>query len=290
MNFTELKLPTLHKDMIYTINAAILVRKHNTNTLSYYLENNDDTLEVVYRERNACDGVLSGTVMKAYTWEFTPPYEVLSDEQKNFQDPRLWLYKNEPYISFTHYPIILFGKYNIDFKKLESVIHLPIGRNFMDGLEKNWGFFEHDSKLCMVYYPSPLIIIEMDLLNNAFQILNISQEYCKELGVGVCGGSPPVLHPTENVYYIFVHKTIIQHNYNIWCIAFVKNELNKWVIKGFSEHRLNNNDINQISFSEGAIYDKMKKQWLISGGYRDQALGFWIISHEDLKSRMTWLF
>jgi len=289
MEFKELQLPTLYDGFIYTINAAVLVRKHNTNELSYYIENEDDTLEVVYRERSICDGVLSGTVIKPYTWEYEQPYLVLGNDEKNFQDPRIWLYKNKPYISFTYYPVVLFGEYNIIDKKLSSIIHLPIGRNFMGGLEKNWGFFEHDGKLCMVYYPSPLVILEMDADNN-FSIVNMSEQFCEELGVGVCGGSPPVLHPTENIFYIFVHKTIIKNNYNIWCVAFTKVTPTKWAIKGFTKERLNNNDITQISFAEGAVYDKIKDSWIVSGGYRDQALGFWTISHEDLKSRMTWLF
>jgi hypothetical protein len=289
MEFKELQLPTLYDGFIYTINAAVLVRKHNTNELSYYIENEDDTLEVVYRERSICDGVLSGTVIKPYTWEYEQPYLVLGNDEKNFQDPRIWLYKNKPYISFTYYPVVLFGEYNIIDKKLSSIIHLPIGRNFIGGLEKNWGFFEHDGKLCMVYYPSPLVILEMDADNN-FSIVNMSEQFCEELGVGVCGGSPPVLHPTENIFYIFVHKTIIKNNYNIWCVAFTKVTPTKWAIKGFTKERLNNNDITQISFAEGAVYDKIKDSWIVSGGYRDQALGFWTISHGDLKSRMTWLF
>ena len=113
---------------------------------------------------------------------------------------------------------------------------------------------------------------------------------CNPLGIGICGGSPPVLHPSEKIYYIFVHKTIIQYNYNIWCVAFTKINDKKWKIKGFTQERVNDNDITQISFAEGAVYDKQKESWIISGGYNDHVLGFWTISHEDLKSRMTWLF
>ena len=67
MNFISLEIPNIYNGMIYSTNASILVRKHNTNELSYYIENDDDTLEVVYRERNGCDGVLCGTIMKPYT-------------------------------------------------------------------------------------------------------------------------------------------------------------------------------------------------------------------------------
>jgi hypothetical protein len=290
MNFSQCRIPNIYDGMVHTINASILVRKHNTNELSYYIENDDDTLEVVYRERNGCDGVLCGTIMKPYTWEYEKPYEVLVGEEKNYQDPRLWLYNKKPYISYTYYPVILFGEYDNNLKILLYNIQLPIGRNHKDGLEKNWGFFQHEERLCIVYYPNPLIIIEIEIKDNNFQIVNISEEMCNPLGIGICGGSPPVLHPIEKIYYIFVHKTIIQYNYNIWCVAFTKVDDNKWKIKGFTQERLNDNDITQISFAEGAIYDKEKEQWIVSGGYKDHVLGFWTISHEDLISRMTWLF
>jgi len=287
MNFTECALPTIYEGMIYTINAGILVRKHNTDELSYYIENEDDTLEVVYREKNGCDGIISGTVMKPYSWEYETQYTIIVGEEKKYEDPRLWLFNNKAHISFTYYPIILFSEYDNESKTINEFIQLPIGRNHKDGLEKNWGFFTHDEKLCMVYYPNPLIILEFDSLMN---IINVSEEMCNPLGAGICGGSPPVLHPTEKIYYIFVHKTIIKNNYNIWCVAFTKVDSNKWLIKGFTEERLNTNDITQISFAEGAVYDKRKESWIVSGGYRDQVIGFWTISHEDLKSRMTWLF
>jgi len=289
MNFEEIKLEPLYTGFKHCLNATILVRKNNTDNLSYYLENDDDMLEVVYRERSGCDGVLSGCTMKPYTWNNTPRYHVLVGEDLKFEDPRLWLYGSKKYISFSYYPMILFGEYN---KNVSSIVHLPIGRNFSNGLEKNWGFFEHEGRLCMVYYPSPLIIIEMIMNDKDFQIVNISESMCEELGVGICGGSPPVLYPygDEKIYYIFVHKTIIQNNYNIWCVAFTETSQGKWKIKGFTKERLNSGDPGQISFVNGAIYDKQKNQWLLSGGYRDQVIGFWSISHAELASKMSWLF
>lgn len=237
MDLKNVTVPIIHEGLTNAFNAGILVRKYNTDELSYYIENDDDTLEVVYREcknTNTLLSVLCGTVIKPYTWEFEKVYPVLTEE-KNYHDPRIWLFQNKPRISFGYYPIILFGEYNNKDKKIESIIHLPIGKNFMNGLEKNWGFFEHDGRLCMVYYPQPLVIFEFDIKDNTIQIANISQNLCEELGIGVCGGSPPVLHPTENIYYIFVHKTIIQNNYNIWCIAFTKINNKEWRIKGFTK-------------------------------------------------------
>jgi len=292
MDFKSITVSIIHEGLTNALNAGILVRKHNTDELSYYIENNDDTLEVVYRElknTNTLLSVLCGTVIKPYTWEFEKVFPVLTEEKK-YHDPRIWLFQDKAHISFGYYPIILFGEYNNRDKKIESIIHLPICKNFMNGLEKNWGFFEHDKKLCMVYYPQPLIIFEFNIIDNNIVIENISQNLCEELGIGVCGGSPPVLHPTENIYYIFVHKTIIQNNYNIWCVAFTKINSKEWKVKGFTKERLNGGNPADISFPEGAVYDKRNNKWIISGGYKDNSLAFWTISHDDLKSKITWIF
>lgn len=289
MKFETLSIKPMHDDMTITINAGILVRKHNTDELSYYLENDDDMLEVVYREKKLCDGVLSGCIMKPYTWAYETTYPVLFGDEKKFEDPRLWLYKNKSHISFTYYPLVLFGEYSMN-KTIDKIIHLPIGNNTTSGLEKNWGFFEHEGRLCMVYYPSPLVIIEMENNIDNLNIVNISETICPQLGIGVCGGSPPILHPHEKIYYIFVHKTIIKDNYNIWCIAFTKTNDNKWNIKGFTKERLNDGNPSVISYVNGSIYDKQKDQWILSGGHNDQVLAFWILPHDELTSKMTWLF
>jgi len=111
MDFKNVTVPIIHEGLTNAFNAAILVRKHNTDELSYYIENDDDTLEVVYREckyTNTLLSVLCGTVIKPYTWEFEKVYSVFT-EKKNYHDPRIWLFQNKPHISFGYYPIILFG-------------------------------------------------------------------------------------------------------------------------------------------------------------------------------------
>jgi hypothetical protein len=283
MNFISLEIPNIYNGMIYSTNASILVRKHNTNELSYYIENDDDTLELVYRERSSCDGIISGTIVKPYTWEYENPYIILGSKDRNYEDPRIWLFNKKPYISFSQYPNILFSEYNNEIKKMELCIHLTMNNN--NEVEKNWGFFEHEGVLCMVYYPNPLIIYEFDY---EFNIINKSQELCDVLDTCIHGGSPPVYHPIEKIYYMFVHKSIVEYNYNIWCIAFTKID-NKWKIKGYTEERLNKGNPRLISFVAGAVYDKQKESWILSGGYRDEEIGIWTIEHIYLKSKMIWL-
>ena len=149
---------------------------------------------------------------------------------------------------------------------------------------KNWGFFQHNNNLCIIIKPSPFTIIESDL---SYVIKN-SQTITFDKEVDFNGGSPPVLHPTENIYYIFVHKP--NRSYNIWCMCFYKNDdTNQWVIKGYTKEQLNSNPNNDICFVSGAIYDNIKSQWILSGGFNDKFIGFWILKHDYLLSKMTYL-
>lgn len=290
MNPNIVNIELIYEGTDRAMNAGILVRKHNTNELSYYIENDDDTLETVYREYAGMHSVICGTIIEPYTWKYSKPFEVLTGYHHNFHDPRIWLYNNKPHISFGYYPMVLFGEYDVERKKINSCVHLPIGKNHPNGLEKNWGFFEHDNLLSIVYYPQPLIIVQYNFNTIGNNLVNVSESVCNELGIGVCGGSPPVLHPTENIYYMFVHKTIIKNNYNIWCVAFTKINDKDWRVKGFTKERINGGNEAEISYAEGAVYDKRNNSWIISGGYRDINLAFWTISHEELTSKMTWVF
>ena len=102
------------------------------------------------------------------------------------------------------------------------------------------------------------------------------------------GGSPPILHPTENIYYTFVHKpSPIVNNYNIWCICFYK--VDKWIVKGYTENQINTTTNHAVNYVSGALYDKINNQWILSGGYNSRSLGFWYVKHDMLLSKMTYL-
>ena len=58
MDYTEVIIPTQTTEGGWCFNASFLVRKKGTNKLSYYIESEDDTLEVAFRERIGTDGLI----------------------------------------------------------------------------------------------------------------------------------------------------------------------------------------------------------------------------------------
>jgi hypothetical protein len=282
----EVKIPPQTKEGRWCFNASVLVRKKGTNQLSTFLEDDDDTLEVTFRERIGADGLIYGCEMKPYTWTYSKIYPVIVSSDRKFEDPRLWLFQGKPHMSFSHYPSLLFSSYCIYKKEVSDIICLPIAGNGQGSLQKNWGFFEHQGKLCIVFLPSPLIVFEVTY--TAPQQIELSQvsEFQWAAQTQFRGGSSPVYIEEEDLYYIFIHKTC---DYNIWAIAFRKDQDGKWRVKQYTKERLNTvkNQEDEIHFVSGAIFDKRKQQWILTGGIGDFHCCFWRLPHSELRSKMT---
>ena len=282
----EVIIPPQTKEGQWCFNASVLVRKKGTNTLSYFLEDEEDTLEVVFRERIGADGNIYGCEMNPYTWEMSPIYPVLVSGDRKFEDPRLWLFQKKPYMMFSKYPSLLFGQYSIHKKELTNAVCLPLGGNGNGALHKNWGFFQHENNLCVVFFPSPLIVFELRFTSpTEIGVVHFSQmDWGNQTEFR--GGSPPVYLEEEGLYYIFVHKTC---DYNIWCICFSKDEDGTWRVKYYTPERLNTveNEEAEIHFVSGAIFDRQKKQWILSGGIRDHHCCFWQLPHADLQAKLV---
>lgn len=281
----QLNIPQFSPDDSRHTNASILVRKKDTNSLSTYLTHEDDTLEAVFREKfeefKGYNGIVLRTTVRPYTWEHTEVCSVFDDGRRQSEDPRLWIYKEKNYVSMTHDGSIVFAEYDIENKKLLDLNMVLFGRNGGEGLEKNWGFFEDKTteRLCILYCPSPLVIVEIENGNL------IKHQVNQWTNIEFRGGSPPILHQHENVYYTFLHKLC---EYKIWCVSFYKNDEGEWKVKGYTEEALDRNDKNThpIHFVSGAVYDTMKDRWILSGGFGDISVAFWTILHSDLLKKM----
>lgn len=282
----EVIIPPQTKEAFWCFNASILVRKKGTNQLSTFLDHEDDTLEVAFRERIGADGTIYGCEMKPYTWTYSTVYPILVSSDRKFEDPRFWLFQGKPFLSFSHYPSLLFGNYCLYKKEVSNVVCLPLAGNGQGSLQKNWGFFEHQGKLCVVFFPSPLIVFEIQYeSSNTLQLSHFSQfQWANQTEFR--GGSPPVYLEDEKLYYIFVHKTC---DYNIWAIAFAKDDDGTWRVKQYTKERLNTekNEEDEIHFVSGAIFDRRTQQWILSGGIRDHHCCFWTLPHSELRSKMT---
>ena len=88
------------------------------------------------------------------------------------------------------------------------------------------------------------------------------------------------------VFIIFLY---IEPVINIWAICFQKENDGKWKVKGYTKEQLNKPAGNLIHFVSSAIYDKLKNQWILSGGIADHHVGIWLLPHDELNKKMTWI-
>lgn len=234
----------------------------------------------------AGDGAIFGCEMEPYTWKYSDVYPVILNDKRNVEDPRLWLYKSNAYINFNIYPTLHFSPYSVYKKEVSRIMTIPFQGNGEGTLQKNWGFFEYDSAISFIYLPCPLIVLELDITSDSMNLKNLTQDHWNG-DSNYRGGSSPVLNPDDGLYYIFVHKTC---NYNIWAICFQKDQSDKkWKVKGHTVNQLNKAAGDLIHFVSSAVYDTIKKQWILSGGIRDANIGMWCISHSELREKITWI-
>ncbi len=77
--------------------------------------------------------------------------------------------------------------------------------------------------------------------------------------------------------------------YDIWAIAFKKDEDGCWRVKSYTPHKINTikQSENEIHYVSGAVYDRKREQWILSGGIRDQYVSFWTLPHQELLTNMV---
>ena len=280
----EVIIPPQTSDGVWCFNGCMLARQEN-GQYSNYLESDEQTLEVVFRERIGADGNIYACRMKPYTWEVSDIRPVFSTPERIHEDPRIWAFRGQPFVSFTHnHKTLVFSQYFPLTNQVPDWIVLPFGGNGSSPMpQKNWGFFEHENRLAIVYVPgSHFIVIELQLEGGALGIANVSSE--QWTSEEFRGGSPPVF--VNGLYYIFVHKMC---NYNIWAIAFAKDPDGKWRVKSYTPERLNTEKgyEEEIHFVSGALFDRQRNQWILTGGVRDHHIAIWTLPHEDLLRKMV---
>ena len=141
MDYTEVIIPTQTPEGVWCFNASFLVRKKGTNKLSYYIESEDDTLEVAFRERIGTDGLIYGCEMTPYTWTYSEIYPIVVNPERTFEDPRFWLFNSKPHMTFSKYPSLLFGEYSIYEKKTKKYDYTAFCRKWSRGTPKELGIF-----------------------------------------------------------------------------------------------------------------------------------------------------
>jgi hypothetical protein len=281
-------------DSARCFNASVLVR-HPDGSLNSYIESNEDIFELAYRQSTGCNGDLVGCKLKPYSWDCSDVYPILVTPNHEFEDPRLWIFNGQTYLSCTQgYGKIVFAPFH--FKDIEpsSLVTVFPQSNGAPGtvVQKNWGFFQHKHLLCFVFVPG--IDFQVAEMQKKLSSANEKEDFVPVF-ISTCnkwttepfrGGSSPVYLESENLFYIFCHKMC---DYNVWAIAFRKDSHGKWIVVSYTPQQINTqpDDRKEIHFVSGAVFDRLQNQWILTGGLRDTYMGVWIVPHEELLRKMV---
>lgn len=136
---------------------------------------------------------------------------------EHHEDARLWLFKGEPYISYTEMRgyrpgidytcVIKYAKLRLRGAKWEVVdAWQPIyGRNDGRAKEKNWVFFEYDGAVHVVYSGSPahqVLRLQGELVTKVYDAPGPAWHF----GV-LRGGTPPLRQP-DGTYLSIFHSSV----------------------------------------------------------------------------------
>lgn len=182
-----------------------------------------------------------------------------------YQDPRFFVFNNKLYISMTKLNKILPKMVVVDYDN-NIEYNFPYLNNIkgIDHAEKNWQFFQYLNKYYLLYSIYPFIIYEID--KNFNIIKKIKETIWKHKYVEILRCSAPPIF-INGVFYCIVHSFDINSSkYNTYFITF--NE--KFDILGYTLYPLYDNNIYNIIFSTGFIYNKLNNNFIIFSGVEDK--------------------
>ena len=227
------------------------------------------------------------------------PLLYLSEQQ---EDPRIFCGTDgRPIISWCQYipqrtpPHQAYGVLT-DAMEVTNVTHVPHGNNgncisTNKGPEKNWVFFEHDTKLHFVWGTIPTEICEVSG-HKVSQVYKTSPKGIVWPWGQPRGGTPPVLIGDE--YFSFFHSSSAYRHtsrYYMGCYAFEAKppfRMTKISIKPIlagSEADPHQTSPPFVVFPGGSIYEA--GQWLVVLGINDSKCGWIKIPHADLLGTLT---
>lgn len=230
-----------------------------------------------------------------------------------FEDPRLFVFKNELYCMYITASLPLQtdkkpcasvgicklnNKYDVvnnwllpygnnlqsDGSPLKSICYLPKGN------EKNWSFFEYENDLYLIYSINPHKVLKVDLSNSTLKEVGDTTFYPEWRHGELRGGSCPI--KVNDEYFGFFHSSFRYKNdkifpHPIYVMGMYGFEAKPpFKVTKISKAPILFGDIHghiwstAVVFPCGAIYDKGK--WLVSYGYNDYASKIVEIKHEKL--------
>jgi len=238
---------------------------------SYYIENDNDKIIIIYRE---CPLIYNNnSTLIGYLENMTPnnvKYLFKNDNLGYNEDARFFIFKNELYISNTYNNNMRIYKLNMVLTKAESL--LISFDNFPK--EKNWTFFEKYEELYAIRFYEPLSIYKVDMYKNiVYEYTNFNWSSGNEY-ITMRGGSSPVI--LDNMIYIFLHS---KYTYEIYVLVLDYITLKPIM---FTYKPVFTSLNTRIKFICGTIYDKLENKWICSIGIDDNNIAIGIILHDNL--------
>jgi hypothetical protein len=197
---------------------------------------------------------------------------------------RLFLYNKDVYLSSNY----IIGNSNnniiskvsyLNITKSEDVITPLYGGNLHNiarrNLEKNWQFFEHDSKLLSIYSYTPWNIIDCTDSTNVKSIINCSMQMPYDINFHM--GTPPIKF--NNNYITFCQTKLVN---DVYVIIFDRETL-KPIQYGELLLRKDFFLIPNFVFISGAVI-KNNNTFILSGGINDYATVIFEFSFDEINS------
>jgi len=258
---------------------------------SYFRTSIDDTLLYIFTvknvETNDQDCLYIEEIQPYTNIRISTPVLCMGrDKHYIFEDARFFIYKSELYISHslldTQLEKVFVGvcKLNSQTFAVEKRWIPPIQNNTNSDKsrwEKNWGFFEFNGGLYCVYYPASLVIYQLD--PDTFCPIDLWQT---NMNIhGFLGNTPPVYF--KDRFWMFVHRP---YEYNIYAISFQwKN--NRFVFSSATPHPVFKKQEEGYYFTCNALYDTLRNQWILAGGWLDRHPSLYTIAHEDIENESS---
>jgi hypothetical protein len=244
-------------------NPGIIIYENNKYT--NIITTNNYNCKVIFRnyEYNSADSTIyecNCDINKYNLYDIKLKYDI----HYCYEDPRFFVFNNKLYISMTK-----LNKNNFIAKIVVVDYNNNIEYNFsylnnikgIEHSEKNWQFFQYLNKYYLLYSIFPFIIYEID--KNFNIIKKIKETIWKHKYVEILRCSAPPIF-INGVFYCIVHS--INRKYNTYFITFNK----KFDILGYTLYPLYDNNIYNIIYSTGFIYNKLNNSFIILSGVEDK--------------------
>jgi predicted GH43/DUF377 family glycosyl hydrolase len=268
-------------------NASVLSYNTITGTWTNEYECDNPEYRVFYTYRKRINDHSTLWIVERSS---TEPLCIFTDPHIHYEDPRMFPFKGQLYISYSFWGSKSITKWtdpscsisigfteftlknNGQFEKGQTYIP-AFGDNTVPGKkEKNWTFFQYGSYLHCLYSVTPLVIFSYNLqTNECFPVPSIQQP----LNLSLRGGTPPVCVGKKYVSFVhcsdyLIYKLVFEYIDGKFQTTFISKFPIALGITTICDSSGSQYNTNKILFPCGAIYDRDQGEYLITMGLDDK--------------------